>query len=326
MGVSLPLIGSAVGIGSSLAGMFGGGGNGAQNVQMPQGYQFGNLGGADQGAYSGVGGLSQYNVPGQLMGQYGNIAQSAVNNPYAQQYQAGSNQAGATGYGAGQQIAGGSLSMMPDVQALLSLGFDPQNALYSKLQQQNQDQTNAQLGMSGVATTPYGAGVANQSNQNFNLGWQQQELQRAMQGAQGAGGLMQNIGQGVNTGVGQMQAGAGLPYNTFQGINTNALGVLGQQGAFGQQAAQLPQTQIQDYLAYLGAGTGQQNANTALFGQGLNQSNMAFGQQQTLGSNLGSSLAGFGKAYGNTGWGSPSSWFGGSGGAGGSGDPLAGSG
>ncbi len=307
--------------GSALAGLFSG--SPSQNVHAPQGYQYQNQGGADYGAYSGIGNLGQYNVAANLLPQYQNIAQNIVNNPYAGQYMQGAGAGGALGmgsgvnaYGAGGQITGNALSQLPDVNALLSLGFDPQNALYSKLQQQNTDQTRAGLSASGVGTTPYGQGIANQSNQNFNLGWQNNLLSRASQGAGAAGGLLSNIGGAVNTGQG-LQAGAGgqvlqggqMPYNAFNNINTQGLQALSGTGGFGQQAAGGQQQQIADYLQYLQGGAGQQGANTSLFGQQLNQANQGFNQNQIMGGQLGGALASLGKGLGQQGWGhSQPSW------------------
>lgn len=345
----LSLAGPAIGIGSSLAGLATGAPS--SKVQLPQQYNAPYRNDASTMAYGGVDNLTQYNVAGQLLPQYQQIAQQSVNNPYAGQYLAGAEgmadnpfapswlqgaqMAGATGmgaglnaYGAGGALTGNALSALPDVQALLSLGFDPQNALYSKLQQQNQDQTNAQLSMSGVGTTPYGAGVANLSNQNFNLGWQNNLLNRATQGAGAAGSLMGQIGQGVQTGQ-DLQAGAspqilagagvpyatynqimsnqGAPYNAFQNINANALATLGQTGQFGQQASQLPQQQIQDYMNYLQLANQTQNANAGIAQLGLQQAQQGFGQNQQMGTQLGQSVAGLAKGWGQSPWGSGTS-------------------
>lgn len=295
--------------GSALAGLFGGGGSPASQVQIPQGYQMQNMGGADTGAFQGIGNLGQYNVAASLLPQYQQIAQQSINSPYAQQYQQNANQVGQAGMGSGAALTGTALGQLPDVQALMALGFDPQQALYSKLQNQNQQQNAAILGQSGVAGTPYGAGVAADANSNFNINWQNQQLQRAIQGAQGAGGLLGSIGGATGTGLQQMATGAGLPYNTMQGITANQLNTLGQTGAFGQSAAALPQQQIQDYLAYLGQGTAQQGVNNQGAGLGLQQANMSFNQNQQLGSQLGGALAGLSKGWGNMGGG-----FGGGGG------------
>ena len=308
----MALAGPAISGISALSGIFGG--SSAQQVQMPPSYQHGNMAGADQGAYGGTGQLGQYNVAAGLLPQYQQIAQGMVNNPYAGGYQGGSNATGAAMQGAGAGIAGTSLGQLPDVQALMSLGFDPQSALYSKLQNQNQQQNAAILGQSGVASTPYGAGVAADANSNFNINWQNQQLQRAIQGAQGAGGLMNNISQNTGTGLGMMGQGAAMPYNTFQGINANALNTLGQTGQFGQSASVLPQQQIQDYLAYLSGGTSQQGANNQTSQVGLNQANSAFAQNQWMGNQLGQSLSGLSSGWNHM---NTPNWFSGGGGSGG---------
>lgn len=315
----LSLAGPALSAGSALGGIFGG--TPAQSVMMPQQYNMANMYGADNSAYQGTQQLGQYNVPAQLLPQYQQIAQQNVNNPYAQQYQQGAGTAGQFGMGAGQgmydiggQIAGQAAGGLPDVQALLAMGFDPQNALYARTQQQLQEQTRASQAARGIQTSPYGAGLENKAMSDFNIDWQNNQLQRGVQGAQGAGNLLNSLGQGAAGGLG-LQAGAGqtymqgagTPYGTFQGINANALQTLAGAGQFGLSASQIPQMQIQDYLAYLGHGTSQQGANNQTGQLGLNQANMGFNQQQTLGSNLGSSLAGLSKN--NQGWNTMGSWF-----------------
>lgn len=298
--------GALASIGGALGGLFGGG-TPASNVPMPSTYNYASTPGADQGAYGGTAGLGNYNIAAGLIPQYQQIAQQSVNNPYAGGYQQNANATGQQGINSGQQLAGTALSQLPNVQALMSLGFDPQNALYSRAQNQNQQQNLAMLGNSGVASTPYGQGVAGQQNNNFNIDWQQQALQRAIAGQQGASSLLGSIGGATNTGLNQMQQGSSLPYSTFQGINANSLNTLGQTGAFGGSAAAIPQQQIQDYLAYLSGSTGQQGANNQTGQLGLNQANSSFQQSQQLGSQLGGGLAGLGKAWGSGG----NSWFGG---------------
>jgi hypothetical protein len=279
----LSLAPAALSVGSSLFGMANG--TPASNVQ---GYNYQFRPQADQNAYGGINQLSQ-------LGNMGvGAAQNVQNNPYAQQYVQNSQNIGQQGMQAGQQLTGNSLSMLPDVQALLSLGFDPQNALYSKLQNQNQQQNAAILGQSGVASTPYGAGVAADANSNFNINWQNQQLQRALQGAQGASGLMSNISGNVGTGLGLQQQGAALPYSAYGGTQTDALSALSQASGLGQTASN-------DWLSYLSGGQGQQ-------GQNLSQANSSFSQSQALGAGLGQGLAGLSSGLGkmNLGWGSGS--------------------
>ncbi len=62
--------------------------------------------------------------------------------------------------------------------ATLMQGYDPQSTLYNREYQKQQDQQNAIDSMSGVAMSPYGAGIAGQASQNFNTDWQNSQLQR----------------------------------------------------------------------------------------------------------------------------------------------------
>ncbi|MDE2471865.1 MAG: hypothetical protein KGL35_24855 [Bradyrhizobium sp.] len=285
----LSLAGPALSIGGSLFGMANG--TPAQHVQAnPYTYQSG----ANYGAMSGIDNLWQFNTPQTLLPQYQSAAQNIVNNPYASGYTSDAAATGRQGMQSGQALTQSGLSTLPDVQALLALGFDPQNALYSKLQNQNQQQNAAILGQSGVAQTPYGAGVQADANSNFNINWQNQQLQRAIQGAQGAGGLLSNAANTTGTGLSQMAQGAAFPYRAYLGTQNDALGALGSAGKFGLSAAELPQTRINDYLTYLGGAAGQRTTD-------LNQANSAFGQSQALGQGLGQGLAGLSKGWGNLG-------------------------
>lgn len=276
----------------------------SSNVNVPNPYQLGHQPGADAGAYRGTQNLGQYNLGGQNLGEYSNLTQAGVNNPYAGMYQQGGGQAGQMGmqagqgaYGAGGQLMSSSLGMLPDVGALLSLGFDPQQALYSRTAQQIQDQQRAQQAASGVSGTPYGAGVMGQTMNNFNIDWQNNALQRALAGAQGAAGLQGAIGQGVGTGA-NIQAGgieeylrgAGTPYNVYGGINQNQRDILNQAGQYGNMASTIPQQQIQDYLAYLSQAN--QNAQTANQAAGLNLQKARLQDQEyaAIGQGMGSAM------------------------------------
>lgn len=324
MGASLGIASSLIGIGGSLSGLFGGAP--ANNVQLPNIQPYANVAGTQQNVLGGTQDLSQWNVPAQLLPQYQQFTQNLTNSPYAGGAMTGAQQAGGLGqlaglnqFNAGGQIGGNALSMQPDVQALLSMGFDPQNALYSRTQQQLQDQTRASEAARGIATTPYGAGLENKAMSDFNIDWQNQMLQRATQGAGAAGNLSGQIAQGAQTGYGmQAQApqtyfqGAQLPYSTYGGINSGALSALGNYGQFGLSAAQLPQQQINDYLQYLGLANQNSGQQVQLGQLALNQANSGFQQNQIMGQNLGSSLAGLSKNLSGT------NWFGGtSGGMGG---------
>jgi len=309
MAVSLGGIGAAVGLGSSLFGMFGG--NDAPPAPPPS-YQLQSQSGADQGAYAGIGGLGQYNTAGQLLPQYGQIAQNVVNNPYAGQYQANANTAAQTGWnvgnqqiGAGSQLMGAGQSMLPYAQSILQTGFDPQQALYNQQFQLQTDQDRAAQSARGIAMTPYGAGIENKANTDFDIAWQNAQLGRQNTALQGAGyGLNSganaiNLGQNIGTlSVNQLGQSAALPYSVANTIGGNQLGTLGQVGQFGQQASQIPQQQIADYLQYLGIGNQAAGVQNQQYANQITAQNQQFNQSQTLGKNLGSSLSGLGTWYG----------------------------
>lgn len=147
---------------------------------------------------------------------------------------------------------------------LLQTGFDPQQALYNRTAQNLLSQQNAINALSGVGTSPYGAGVTGQTMENFNIDWQNQQLQRQAQAAGAAGQL---------TGM--------LP-----GFQSQALG--GLQQAQGMQAApaNLAAQQAQQNLAATQAGGNLLNALSQGAGglaQGLSAQQMAnLGQAQGM--------------------------------------------
>jgi len=179
---------------------------------------------------------------------------------------------GATNVGMGSIQGAGNLQQ--GAGQILQNSFDPQNALYAKLFQQNQDQGNVQNVMSGVGSSPYGAGVADQNNQNFNINWQNQQLGREATGlgaATSAYGAAQPLAQ---AGQGGVVESAMLPYATTSaaaGANTTALNSgIGATTSAGQPG-------IQDLLAYLGVG----NQANQIYNQGqIGGTNATTNQQQ----------------------------------------------
>lgn len=166
-------------------------------------------------------------------------------------------------------------ALMPYVSQALQQGFDPQQALYGKLFQQQQDQAQAANAAAGVATTPYGAALTQQGNQNFDIAWQQAQLANQAQGAQtaanltGAGmGAMQTgygIGQGMyGLGLQGLQTGANAAANLYGtaigsvGTGANAAAQLGSTGAnISSLPMQLQNQQmnsaVADYLNFINA-------------------------------------------------------------------------
>jgi hypothetical protein len=148
--------------------------------------------------------------------------------------------------------------------AILNTGFDPRSALYQRTQQQVTNQQNAVNALSGVGTSPYGAGVTGQAQQNFNIDWQNQQLARQAQAAGVAQGLSgqqaQNIATGGNLFSGLTQAGGNL-----------GLGVANQQLSDIMGAGNLQSGLTQAGSGIIGNVAQQRLANTAQGANILNQ-------------------------------------------------------
>jgi hypothetical protein len=267
---------------------------------IPQPYKPTGQAAADQGYQNITSTLAPYasSIPSYVLPQLQKLTAQQVNNPYAGAAQSGANAAGgyATGtfapmqYGAASTLYGQAGAASPYAVQALQTANDPQNALYARQYQQMQDQQNAINAQNGIAGTPYGAGVAGQTANNFNLDWLNNQQQRQATGA----GIYSNLsgaqeglyGAGATQGQGGLQTsiyGSALPYSTYGGIAGNAANALnnysaGASGAFG------PATSLAGlYSNYLGLG---QNA-TSLGIQGAQAQNQ---QDNALWSGLGNTL------------------------------------
>jgi len=216
---------------------------------------------------------------------YANQAfQAMYSNPYAAAAQTAAGQAGGmSGDWASRAAAAGRGAMDAGTQALQAgqqvwqTAADPQDALYRQMQQRVMDQSNAINSQYGLGASPVGAGVAGQNLTNFDLAWQQQQLQRQIQGQQalnqginaytGAAGTGLGFGQ---TGVGMQQQAGALPYQTAQGIGQGQFGALAANQAAMQGTMTPYQQQINNMANYLGLG---QSAQAQAAGQ-------SYGQQQ----------------------------------------------
>lgn len=302
-------IGAAASVAGAVGSMSGGGGgtSGSPNYYVPTGLSI-----ADQ-QWQALqnGNVNTYNQTG--LNQYGQSSLDAgvqAGTVYGPQLQNYANLAGQQ-YGAlGQQLQGAAGLQFGQQQPLLNAGqqvfntaFDPQSALYNRTVQQLQDQTGATNSMYGLGSSAAGAGVANQALSDFNINWQNQQLQRQLQGLQGYGQAAGQAGQLAGQGGALGAAGAGytqqagqVPYQTAvqnaalagnlgnaygSYLNQNVYGpAQGIQGAaipymnYGQGAQAVPyQNQLQ------GAG-----AAGALISQGINTLGNNPQVQQGLGS------------------------------------------
>jgi hypothetical protein len=268
------------------------------------------------------------------LGQYGNTSlQQGMGalGQYGPGYQNAANAAGSS-YGAlaadmssqANQNWGTQQQLLGAGQQVFNTAMDPQSALYNRTVQQLQDQTGATNSMYGLGSSAAGAGVANQALGNFNIDWQNQQLQRQATGLQAydqAAGAAGQYGQLAGAQAAQIPgyqlASGQTPYSTAQGIAAqpgalgNTYGQYQNQNVYGQ--AQGIQGQAIPYMNY---GTGAQavpyqnqvngaGAAGALAAQGIN----SIGSNPQVQSALGS-------AFGSFGGGSPSGYFGSTGSAG----------
>ncbi len=82
-------------------------------------------------------------------------------------------------------------------QNTYNTSLDPQGDLYRRTQQQLAEQVRASQSVRGTAMSPFAAGIENKAMSDFNIDWQNQQLQRQTQGAgafAGAGNVAANAG------------------------------------------------------------------------------------------------------------------------------------
>ncbi len=307
IGAAVGGLGSLASAGMSIAGGLGGKST-AGGVQLPPSWQMPNMTGAANNAYGDIGNLPATNYGQQFLPQYEQATQNLYNNPYAGMAQAGSmvgaglgQNAALNSYGAGQGLQGQAAGLGGAAGQVLNTAFDPQSALYARTVQQLQDQTRASEAARGVSTSPYGAGVENKAMSDFNIDWAGQQLGRQTQGLGAAGTALGQgaslVGQGqnmMNTAGPQYNASSAMPYNTAQGIGQGQQQAISSLFSGGAQAQGLAQTPIQDYLSYIQAGNQAGGVANQTAGLGLQQAQLGFNQNQTLGSNIGAGLAGLG--------------------------------
>lgn len=197
------------------------------------------------------------------------------NNPYAPAFQTAANNAGTAFNTTGNAdiansaaLTGAGNTDLTAANQVLNLGFDPQNALYNQQSQQSKDVAAANNAASGTGTSPYGTSVANQANTNFNIDWQNNQLQRAIQALSGYTGGVSNANaafSGANTlgseGASNLNNAGAVPFNAANTISgnqssalNNLLQVLGNQGAGAYNQADLGAL-----MQYMNLGANQSN-------------------------------------------------------------------
>jgi hypothetical protein len=264
--------------------------------------------------------LGNNNLYGSYVPSAEALANDANASPFYQQSIYGAQNA--AGYGAqqaGQMAQGanqlyGQMGQVPGLEnQLVQSSFDPQHQLYAYMQAQNENQTNADLASRGLNMSGAGGQIAAQQNQLFNQNWQNNQLQRQMQGVRGVGALNQSAGQlgtvGANMGTqatNLMNQSSSLPYQAQLYRANQLMGLYNQAGQIGQQAQVPTQQMISDYNQYQGLGS----ASSQLGQQGMvNSASNQYGQflQQNakpIGNAIGTAISSWGSGMndGTSGW------------------------
>lgn len=201
---------------------------------------------------------------------------SATNNPYAQGAQNAANQAGAAYTNTGNQALVNSNALSNASNTLLNNSFDPQNQIYNTQLQNNTDATDASLAARGLNTSGVGADLANQSNINFNEGWQNNLLNRQGTGVGAAASGFANAGQQGTSGAQSLYAGGQTPLNAYMGNNANLANGL---NTYGQGSTATENQALGPLMQYLNLGASQSNAQ-GNFDQQYWQNQMDYTQNQ----------------------------------------------
>ena len=191
---------------------------------------------------------------------------------------------------------------------LYSQAFNNNNAQYNQTNQQLMDQVNAGQALRGLGNSAQGAQEFNNTESNFNIGWNAQQLQNEQMGLQGmsaasnAAANQGNYSQAMRNA--QLQAGQNQAQYLQQG---SSLPLQAQQYAY-DQPAQNAQQYSQELSGMQGNYSGITGQATSYLNQGMNaqQQNANFNANQTsselgmLGSVLGNSSvqSGLGDAAG----------------------------
>ena len=232
---------------------------------------------SDTSAFAGINQIQANNPYSQNQPAYLAAEQAGANSPYAAGVQSSANTAGGqltalgqTGIADSNALNAGAMSLLPYVSQVENLSMDPQQGLYNQQSQQASDQANANNAAYGV-TGPYAASTANQANQNFNLGWQNNLLSRATTGLGAAGSAVGSAANGLNAAqtIGSNAAantilGGTTPNTAYYANLANVLGALNSYGTSQTAANTNTQQATSDYLQYLQGGEQQANQQAEL--------------------------------------------------------------
>lgn len=236
----------------------------------PTPYQPTGQGAADQNYQSLNATLGQNgsNLAASVTPQYQQITSNVANNPYYATAQAGANQVASLGQGvaAGQMQGASNLQGLGNLATAYAPGtmataYDPQSALYNRNLSSTLDAQNVASAQSGLAGSPFAAGLQGQTGENFNLDWQNTQQQRQADGIAGLASLSSTANSdysGASTlgadALSTIGSSSALPGQTYLGQQTADLNALNAQVTGTNSANALTQSAIANDGTYLGIG------------------------------------------------------------------------
>ena len=215
---------------------------------------------------------------GQIQPMASQALTSAFSNPYAASFPAAAANVSNTANSTANQQLGAARNILATSQ-------DPQSALYNRTLNAIQQQARAANAAAGIGTSAAGVGLEDQAVNNFNIDWQNQQLQRQLQGAAGAGNVS-------NQALNMMMGTYGLPYYAAAQVPAGQFGALqNYAGTIGAYPAALNQL-LNQSAAYMGMGQAAQ-------GQAFNQAFQNAQAQNAQAAGIGSGIAGAYQNYQN---------------------------
>ncbi len=200
--------------------------------------------GPQSGAGSNIIGAAQGGLPyasqALAMGfnpAYGTLVNDLTNNPYTPQAIAGAEQAAQIGNQGATTLVGSVGPLLAGAGTTLNNAFDPQNALFQRGQQQSLDASGVANAMAGIGGSPYGASVASNALNNYDINWENQKLGRQTAGLGAYDTALGQAGSTLSGATNLAATSAALPANVFTGFVSQILQALGAGNQAGAQGA-----------------------------------------------------------------------------------------
>ena len=185
---------------------------------------------------------------------YGQVYRNVLDNPYAASAQSGVDAAARALGAQGATNVGNAATLNAYAPALIQSGFDPQAANYNYGLRQALDLQKVANAQSGVAGSPFGAGLVGDIGATYTRGWQAEQASRQQQAIAALAALFGQSGELGGFGAQQQATAATMPEAQYLGNQQSILEALNAL-VQGTGAASAPvQADVDAYGRYLGIG------------------------------------------------------------------------